>query len=348
MIQKFISPNDLMRTSQETLKQIANEFGKTINANTSELVASIWEEREKEKFKSVLDKHIDYLFAHRGSYVCYKVNKGNLTSMVKKELAPLLNKKITLKHNDIGNEPEIVGVYKLKEEEYLVKVTYLVKYENRIENDDVIKIPIIDQTNVLIDTKNDVVEIRTNFKISRKIINFFHQLDNDIVFENVKIEKDNIIRNLDATMTSSKGYTIGADINLDDEGKLAIERIITFIDNALEDGSQNLEYSVLIEQIDKLRQQEEVNNFVLLLINGLGKLDLGSIFDDEKKEDLNKNSLYNLVKPYLEPNTMYLTVPFTDGVVEYFTINVGLEKNVITYLSTPNEKLIRHIRSKIL
>ncbi|HDU1377828.1 TPA: hypothetical protein REW68_002482, partial [Staphylococcus pseudintermedius] len=78
------------------------------------------------------------------------------------------------------------------------------------------------------------------------------------------------------------------------------------------------------------------------------KLDLGAIFDEDKMEDLNKNSLYNLIKPYIEANTMYLNVPFNNGVLKNYTIKVGLEKNVITYLSTPNENLIRHIRKNIL
>lgn len=348
MIEKFISPNDLIKTSLDILKQIATDFSKTSKGNTSELVASIWEERNKNNFNDVLEKYKDYIFSHRGSYVCYQVTKGNLTDLIDKEIEPLINKKKTIDKNSISNEPEIIGVYKLNDQEYFVKVTYLMRYENRIEEDDIVKIPIIDQTNVLIDIDNQIVEIRSNYDKSRKIINFFHGLNSDIEFKNVEIDNENVIKDLKATVTSSKGYRTGADINLDDEGKNAIENIVTFINDALENGDQVLEYDDFLEQIEKLREKEEVNNFVLLLINGLGKLDLGAIFGDDKTEDLNQNSLYNLIKPYIEANTMYLTVPFNNGVLEDYTIKVGLEKNVITYLSTPNESLIRHIRKNIL
>lgn len=348
MIKNFITPNDLIKTSLDTLKQIVTKFGKTSNGNTTELVASIWLERNNDNFNDVLEKYKDHLFSHRGSYVSYQVTKGDLNDLVDKEIKPLIDKKKNINKSEIGNEPEIIGVYKLNDNEYFVKVTYLMRYENRIEDDDIVKIPIIDQTNVLIDIENQIVEIRSNYDKSIKIIDFLHDLNNDIEFKNIEIDNESVIKGLEATMTSSKGYRTGADINLDDEGKNAIENIVTFINEALENGDQALEYDDFIEQIEKLREKEEVNNFVLLLINGLGKLDLGAIFDEDKIEDLNKNSLYNLIKPYIEANTMYLTVPFNNGVLKNYTIKVGLEKNTITYLSTPNESLIRHIRKNIL
>ncbi|MBE5675659.1 hypothetical protein HUZ99_04400 [Staphylococcus sp. SS87] len=348
MIKNFITPNDLIKTSLDTLKQIVTEFGKTSNGNTTELVASIWVERDKDNFNDVLEKYNGHLFSHRGSYVCYQVTKGNLNDLVDKKIKPLIGKKENVNKSEIRNEPEFIGAYKLNENEYFVKVTYLMRYENRIEDDDIVKIPIIDQTNVLIDIENQIVEIRSNYDKSIKIIDFLHDLNKNIEFKNIEINNESVIKDLKATMTSSKGYRTGADINLDVEGKNAIESIVTFINEALENGDQAVEYDDFLEQIEKLREKEEVNNFVLLLINGLGKLDLGAIFDEDKMEDLNKNSLYNLIKPYIEANTMYLNVPFNNGVLKNYTIKVGLEKNVITYLSTPNENLIRHIRKNIL
>lgn len=56
-----------------------------------------------------------------------------------------------------------------------------------------------------------------------------------------------------------------------------------------------------------------------------------------------------MVEPFLEANSMFLTVPFNNnGIIENFTIKVGLDKNIITYVSKPTEDFIRHVRSTII
>ncbi|PWZ73396.1 hypothetical protein DD880_12110, partial [Staphylococcus pseudintermedius] len=75
---------------------------------------------------------------HRGSYVCYQVIKGNLNDLVDKEIKHLIGIKENVNKSEIGNEPEIIGAYKLNENEYFVKVTYLMRYENRIKDDDIV------------------------------------------------------------------------------------------------------------------------------------------------------------------------------------------------------------------
>lgn len=349
MINEFISPSDLIKNSKATLEEISDELGKTKNGTNNELVAKIWEERNSQSFNESLESYKDELFSHRGSYVCYKVTKGSLENLIKDKIEELLDKKQFIKKEDITKNPQLIGAYRLNDDEVILKVTYRVRYENRIENEDIIKIPVIEQTNILLDTKNSVVEVRSNFENSKIIINYIHTLDENLEFKIEPIDKDQLKQKLDATTTSSMGYTTIQQINLNETGKTAIEKIINFINDCLEDGNQDFNYEELQEQIDILREEEEVTNFVLLLLSGLGKLDLAAIFDSEIKEDLSKNSLYKIIEPFIEANKVYFSVPFNNnGLEENYTINVSLEKNIITFISSPNESIIRHIRSKIL
>lgn len=348
-IKNFISPNDLMKNSKKTLSEITNELGITNTGTNSELIAKIWSERENENFERVLANYKNNIFSHRGSYVCYKLIKGSLNNVIKENFENLINKKVNINRKDITTDPQILSVYELSPDELIVKLTYRVRYENRIENEYIEKIPIIEQTNLLIDKKNEVIEIRSNYDTSRKIMKYIYNLDPTLDFTIKNINKDILIKSLNATMISSMGYTNNEQITLNKEAKDAVETIINLINSCLESETINLQYEEFQKQLEILQEAEEVSNFVLLLLSGLGKLDLGTIFDSGTKEDLTHNSLYQLVEPFIEANSIFLTIPFiNNNVQEEFTIKVGLENNVITYVSIPTEELIRHVRSKLL
>lgn len=349
MIREYLSPNDLIKTDKKTLSQIANELGAVDTGTNTEIIGNIWKMPRDKKFEEVMKNNQENLFSHRGSYITYKLVEGNLVEFLTEHIQNYLNIKVEIDDNDITETPAILSAYELTDSEVLVKVTFRERYETRIYNEEVEKTPIIVQVHFLIDTSNELIEIRSNYDISKIIIKFISSLDDDLKFEIPNISKNIIRKNLDATLISSVGYTKNEQIVLNDRGKNAIENIISFIDECLEIEGEQYEISYLKKQIDVLKEEEEVNNFVLLLLSGLGKLDLSSIFNSNNQEDLAENSLYKIVEPFLEANSMFLTVPFNNnGVIENFTIKVGLDKNIITYVSKPTENFIRHVRSKII
>lgn len=349
MISKYLSPNDLIKTDKKTLSQIANELGAIETGTNTEIVGNIWKMRGNKNFETVMKNHQENLFSHRGSYITYKLVNGDLDKFTENYINEYLNRKVDIETEDITNTPTILSAYELSDSEILLKVTFRERFETRIYNEEVIKSPVIVQNNLLIDKANNLLEVRSNYDISKQIIKFINSLDDNLRFVIPNIKKDKIKDELNATLISSVGYTKNEQVVLNDNGKDAIENIITFIDNCLENDVEQYDINHLKDQIDVLKGEEEINNFVLLLLSGLGKLDLSSIFNSSNQEDLTQNSLYQMVEPFLEANSMFLTVPFNNkGVIENFTIKVGFEKNVITFVSMPTEAFVRHVRSKII
>ncbi|WP_436884075.1 hypothetical protein [Staphylococcus pseudoxylosus] len=349
MISKYLSPNDLIKTDKKTLSQIANELGAIETGTNTEIVGNIWKMRGNKNFETVMKNHQENLFSHRGSYITYKLVNGDLDKFTENYINEYLNRKVEIETEDITNTPTILSAYELSDSEILLKVTFRERFETRIYNEEVIKSPVIVQNNLLIDKANNLLEVRSNYDISKQIIKFINSLDDNLRFVIPNIKKDKIKDELNATLISSVGYTKNEQVVLNDNGKDAIENIITFIDNCLENDVEQYDINHLKDQIDVLKGEEEINNFVLLLLSGLGKLDLSSIFNSSNQEDLTQNSLYQMVEPFLEANSMFLTVPFNNkGVIENFTIKVGFEKNVITFVSMPTEAFVRHVRSKII
>lgn len=349
MIKNYLSPKDLLKTDKETLVQIANELSITESGTNIELVANIWEELNDNNFEEVMSKHKEKLFSHRGSYVTYKLKEGNINGFSKRHIENFLNRKLNIKDEEINSEPQILSAYELNNTEILVRVTFRDRFETQIYNESVQQKPIIEQIHFLIDKENELVEVRANYETSRKIIEFLLSLDEKLKFEQPNINKKDLKHNLDATLLSSVGYTKNEQVVLSDKGKDAVENIIAIIDNCLTSDIEKYDLDELKQQIDILREEEEVNNFVLLLISGLGKLDLSSLFNSNNKEDLSRNSLYQIVEPYIEANSMFLSVPFdNNGIMEELTIKVGLNRNVITFISTPTEAFIRQIRKQII
>lgn len=349
MFKNFVYPNDLQRAPKKVLQDMAIELGLASDITSNELLASIWEKRLDSKYEEVLGNNKESLFAHRGSYITYKIKNGEIDKFFEDHLKEYLNNKRIIPSSEITSEPQLISSVELNDQEILFKVTMKVKNENRIVNDDVETVAIINQVNVLIDKTNNMVEIRTQYDQAQKIISFIGGLYEEFEFELVKIDLNDLIEKLNATMISSKGYTNIDQITLNKQSKDAIVNIVKYIDNHLNVDEIEPDVSILKQQIDILKEEEEVDNFVLLLISGLGKLDLASIFDSETTEDLTSNSLYGMIEPYVEKDSCFLSVPYLNGAVnEKYTIKISIEKNIVTFSSTPNEGLIRHVRSNLI
>lgn len=190
MIQKYLSPNDLIKTDKKTLSQIANELGAVDTGTNTEIIGNIWKMSRNNKFEEVMKNNQENLFSHRGSYITYKLVEGNLDEFVTNHIQKYLNIKIELDDNDITETPAILSAYELTDSEILVKVTFRERYETRIYNEEVEKTPIIVQVHFLIDKSNEVIEIRSNYDISKNIIKFISSLDDDLRFEIPNISKD--------------------------------------------------------------------------------------------------------------------------------------------------------------
>ncbi|EIM5209610.1 hypothetical protein LNA64_002434, partial [Staphylococcus pseudintermedius] len=190
MIQKYLSPNDLIKTDKKTLSQIANELGATETGTNAEIIGNIWKMPRDNKFEKVMKNNQENLFSHRGSYVTYKLVEGNLVEFVSNNIQGYLNTKVEVDNDDIKETPTILSAYELTDSEVLVKVTFRERYETRIYNEEVEKVPIIVQVHFLIDKSNNFIEVRSNYDISKNIIKFISSLDDSLRFELPNIRKN--------------------------------------------------------------------------------------------------------------------------------------------------------------
>lgn len=348
MLKTFISPEDIKKNQKKTLQSIATNLTIPSDKNATELYADIWNARQQDDFERVLEKYKDNIFSHKGSFVYYKIIGGDIESYFDSYINEYLTKKNDLSLEAINNEPQVVSAYRLNENETIIKFIYRLRNENRIENDEIVITPIIKKVNVVFDSVRNMFEVRSTLENAEKIIKYIGA-SSDMSFELININENLLIDSLGATLQSSKGNTNIQQIALSESVKSSLINVVEFLNNYLSEDLDTPELEMLYSELDIIKSEEMESNFILLLLSGLGSLDLASIFTNERTLDLTENSLFKMVEPFINKNSCYISVPYeSDGLTENFTLNLSMEKNTITFLSTTSEDFIRHIRQQLI
>lgn len=200
---------------------------------------------------------------------------------------------------------------------------------------------------VIIDIDNCWVEIRCPEAKTSKVIGvLYKQLD----FPG--LEEINLLKNYSDDINAFKddlynGFYLNykarpSDIvELTDEDKTAIAKIIESIDEYLQDKDANK----LVQTLEGLDYDTENLSIISILLAGLDNVGMG--IRRSCANDMSEQPFYTVLKDYITENTSFISFSTKpDGPA--YTMQVELKSNNIRFRTSVTEDVIDYIRNKIL
>lgn len=253
--------------------------------------------------------------------------------------------------NDINIEtldaPTLYTSIKLEDNKYLMR--FMVPSGTRTFNNgkDYTKIRTVNNVVVIIDLKNEYIEIRTNSKDAKRIIEILNNIlpidntDGIIILKNymgsLEKFKDSLLNGQFIQSLSMPDE----NLTISEENNELLTKMLIIIDEYF----INTSIDRLTDSIKELNIDTDGTPFTQLLLAGMSKI--GIKIRKDIKDDLSQQTLYKILKKYI--TTYSGLIRFcNDTESEMHTILVGLTTNSIFFKSSSDEKIISYIREKVL
>ncbi|NLM11717.1 MAG: hypothetical protein GX213_13255 [Clostridiaceae bacterium] len=363
--QDLIYPFDLTNLQKSILEDIASEMG--INNGKLNIIDLATEIHNKCKnddryWDVVIPYGKPYLFAGKTSLCWYKFEYINGEKTVLEIITdrigfnPLLQKNKDINESNLSTSPQIIGGISLSDNDkkYLLRLVFKSGFRRKFTGLTLQSENIISVANIIVDEEKGFIEIRSNDKAAKKIESYLggvlkHAIQplerkNVIAPFGNKIERLADVLNGNLVETVSIPEEILSELN--EEQANAIGNILMSIDEyfisgdltKVEEALQNSRNCLYNEIGDYLSIP-----FSAIVLAGMNRLGMAA------NDELRNQPLYTVLQPYLQHQGGFVKFPLAeDGVVNYYTIKIGLRTNTIYFVTPSTEECINYIRSKLL
>ncbi|EPY7701422.1 hypothetical protein [Bacillus paranthracis] len=357
-IQNLAMIKDLVNLPKDVLKEICLNSNLSTEGIGKDLANRIWERvrESKELQNSALEIVKDKIVAGKTSVTWYNTTtSGNLIGA--KDLIIRNNNRfnpfervIIPQLEAVTSTPVLIGAaHGDTEHEYYLRFIY--KYGVGFDYyRDMVSYPKTRLCTAYINEQKGIVEVRAEPKVANEIAATIFALINQRTFmEQFKVlapfgeDVEKFADALDGEVidTSSK-----PDVLLDD---FSNEQAVATVDilGALDDFFATDDIESLKENLVHAQEIFGENlletPFTAIILAGLQKVSMGS------DKELRGQPLYDFLRPYLQHQSGFIRFSYPEnGVLQSYTIRVGLKANSIFFVSAANESVINYIRDKII
>jgi len=356
---------DLVNLPKFVLVDIANEIGLPgTNLNVIDLATGIYEKCNKDRrnWSIAIPCAEKYLFAGKTSVCWYNFccinNQKTILEIITDKIGfnPLQQKNTDIQDANITTSPRIVGGKALSDDnsQYLLRLVFKSCVKRKYNGFTLSSESIPTFVTVIVDEGKKFIEVRGNDKTAKKIESYFGAL---LKNENEPLERRNIIahfgNNIERLADILEGNlieTISIPEEILDELKEdqvnAIANILMSLDEYFITGDLTKTEEIL--QNSRACFYNEAENYLsvpfsAIVLAGMNRLGMAA------NDELRNQPLYTALQPYLQHQGGFLKFPLAEnGVINYYTIKVGLETNTIFFVTPSTEECINYVRNKIL
>ncbi|MEH7046825.1 hypothetical protein V7055_25935 [Bacillus thuringiensis] len=356
-IQNLAMIKDLVNLPKDILTEICTDADLSTEGTAKDLAGRIWGRirEDKELQNTVLESVKGKIVAGKTSVTWYSTTNGNLFGA--KELIAQnggsfnpFETVVIPSRDTVTSTPVLIGAAQGDaEHEYYLRFIY--KYGVGFDYyRDMVPFPKTRLCTVYINEEKGIVEIRAEPKVAKEIASTIFTLINQRTFmeqcrvlapfgNNVEEFADELEG--EVIDTSSKPEYLLEDFT--HEQADAIVDILTalddfFTDEDIEVLQENLEHAKEIFGDNLLETP-----FTAIILAGLQKVSMGS------DKELRGQPLYDFLRPYLQHQTGFIRFSQPDnGVMQPYTIRIGLRAHSIFFVSSASEGVINYIREKII
>lgn len=310
----------------------------------SEIIKVVY---ENEQTKKILENKI---FAGQTSTKWYKIYISEDEKLeVKRKIESDTNFYNTIFPVDTSqiNQPMKYTCVKNGQDKYMMRIMVPTGTRNVNNGRTVEKVVNIKNVVVNIDLENKYIEVRSNSKDSKKIIDtiFIPLFSKNIEPINVLSQYSDSIESFKDSLKNGKFIDVTSvpDLNID-LSKKQNELLVSLL-KALDDYFTSKDINKFNEELESCDIEIGSIPFTQLFLAGLSQIGMATRIDLD--EDLCTQSLYSMLKNYMTNQKGFITFTLPeDGNV--YTIQVGLTTNSVSFRSSATEEAIEYIRRKIL
>lgn len=351
---------DLIRLPRETLQEVATDLGIETSLSAKELARAIWMKISQDnQQRQVLSSIDDRVLGGKTSVTWYTLDSGATLIGAKEILIeslgfdPFAALHIPADINQLTNQPTLIGACQgQRPDQYYLRFMYKsgvtqVFYgtEARLLPKTAIKTLYIDETANLLEIRTDS---RSASKFARSLAGLLNQqiaISQTDVLAPFGYEIERIADALGGELIDATAKPEIMLESLDEETVDLIIRILSALNAYFEEG----DIDNLVAHLQEARATFDENNlisipFTALILSGLDKIGMGVT-----GRDLRGLPIYNYFRPHIQNQGGFIQFPVNEGgVINYYTIRVGLETKSIYFMTPASEAAINYVRERII
>lgn len=358
-IQNIALINDIVRLPKETLQEICTDLNLPTSGSVTELAENIWTtiSTDIEGQNRALEAHRNRVLSGKTSATWYHLATGGTLEGAKQQIIQTcgFNPFETVNippAEELTSTPVLISAAPgTTEDDYYLRFMYKAGVSRHFHGARMELRPNSGVRTVYVNETTGCIEIRTDAKGSGKFATSLARLiQQEIFISQTDIMApfgNNIERMADAIGGELIDATAKPELLLEDFTQVqasAVVRILSALDAFFEEDDIDALQENL--QAAKVHFGDELLAipFTALILNGLEKIGMGV-----SGRDLRGLPLYDFLKPHLQHQGGFIQFQLPeDGVVQTYTIRVGLRTNSVYFMTPATENAINHVRERII
>ncbi|PGS73065.1 hypothetical protein COC69_24045 [Bacillus cereus] len=356
-VQNLAMIKDLVSLPKDLLKEICTDSNLPTEGTTKDLAGRIWGmiREDSELQNTALESVKDKIIAGKSSVTWYSTTNENLIGS--KELIirnnPRFNpfEQVVIPQQDaITSTPVLIGAADGEgEHEYFLRFIY--KYGVGFDYyRDMTTFPKTRACTAYINEDRGIVEVRAEPKVANEIASTIFTLINQRTFmepvrvlapfgNDVEVFADELEGEVIDT-SSKPEYLLE---NFSNEQAEATVDILGALDDFFATDDIEVLQENLVRAQDVFGENLLETPFTAIILAGLQKVSMGS------DKELRGQPLYDFLRPYLQHQSGFIRFNCPEnGIMQSYTIRVGLRANSIYFVSSASESVINYIRDRII
>lgn len=357
-IQNVTLLNDIMRLPRESLHEISTDLNIPTDCPSSELAVRIWERLNGngELQNRALEPYRNKVLCGKTSVTWYHLSEGATLQGAKRQILencgfnPFETVQVPEPEN-LTSTPVLISAAPGEDEnEYYLRFMHKSGMARNIFGTQMNVYPNTDVKTVYVKEAAGCIEVRTDARSAGKFATSLARL----VRQQITISQTDIMAPFGNNIERIADALGGEFIDVVSKPELFLEDITEAQANAVVGILTALDGYFLDDNFEGLQENlQEARNilsnslnaipFTALMLNGLEKVGMGAA------KELRGHPLYEFLRPRIQHQGGYIQFQIPeDGVVQTYTIRVGIRTNSIQFLTPATENAINHVRECII
>lgn len=348
---------DIVSLPKETLQEIATDLNIPTNLSARELAVSIWQHDQRRAETFINIKH--RILGGRTSVTWYQLGEDQSLVGAKEILIescgfnPFRENRIP-EPTALTNTPVLIGgAHGFLDEEYYLRFMYKSGVTQLFHGTHYSVQPTSDVKTIYINEPLNCIEIRTDARVANKFARCVAQL----LRQQITISQKDILapfgHNIEGIADALNGDLIDATAipedflleSLTGEQAEAVMNILATIDEYFQTGDADQLSRNLYRSREACGSDLASIPFTALILSGLSKIAVGGTTKDLRLS----SPLYNSFRPHVQNQGGFIRFSIDeDGIVNTYTIKVGLNTKSVYFLTQASEAAIQYVREKLL
>lgn len=347
-----------MRLPRDSIHEISTDLNIPTDGPSSELAVRIWESLNGNTGLQIrtLEPYKNKVLCGKISVTWYHLAEGATLQGAKQQIVetsgfnPFENINIP-DPEELTSAPVLISAAPGENEnEYYLRFMHKSGTARNIYGTRLQVLPNTDVKTIYINEETGCIEVRTDARNARRFADYFAHL----IQQQVTIDQTDIMAPFGNNIEGIADALGGEFIDVVSKPELffediteaqanAIVKILTaldgyFLDGNLEGLQENLQEARIV-----LGNSLDVIPFTALMLNGLEKVGMGAA------KELRGHPLYEFLRPRIQHQGGYIQFQIPeDGVMQSYTIRVGIHTKSIQFLTPATENAINHVRQHII